>query len=105
MLEHLAEINLASKLLQFVETISRELKPNALTNYLYEPAKALSRSYDRKIGFRIMDASPESVRTSRLRLCDLTAHVLSLGLHFLASKPSSGCSVSPVHSSGDGGCV
>ncbi len=86
MLEHPAEIKLAKKLPQFAETIevvSSELKPNVLTDYLYELAKALSRFYDRKLGVRVMGASPESVRMSRFRLCDLTARVLRLGLRLL----------------------
>ena len=85
-LEHPAEINLAKKLLQFAETLetaSRELRPNALTDYLFGLAKAFSRFYDRKLGVRVIDASPEGVRMSRLRLCDLTARVLRLGLHLL----------------------
>jgi arginyl-tRNA synthetase len=31
----------------------------------------------------VIDATPETVRTSRLRLCDITARVLRLGLHLL----------------------
>ena len=42
-----------------------------------------SRFYDKKIGVRIIDAFPDSVRISRLRLCDLTARTLALGLHLL----------------------
>jgi len=85
-LEHPAEISLAKKLLQFAETVdmvSRELRPNVLTDYLFELAKAFSRFYDRKLGVRVIDASPERVRTSRLRLCDTTARVLRLGLYLL----------------------
>jgi arginyl-tRNA synthetase len=85
-LEHPSEINLALKILQFAETldtVSQELKPNVLTEYLYDLAKAFSRFYDKKLGVRVIDASPEDVRTSRLRLCDATARVLRLGLHLL----------------------
>ncbi len=85
-LEHPAKINLARKLLQFAETIelvSSELKPNVLTDYLFELAKAFSRFYDRNLGVRVIDASPESVRMSRLRPCHLTARVLRLGLRLL----------------------
>ncbi len=85
-LEHVREIALALKLLQFAETIDavgRELRPNILTDYLYELAKAFSRFYDRKLGVRVIDASPDSLRISRLRLCDLTARTLKLGLHLL----------------------
>ena len=86
LLEHPTEIALATKLLQFAETVDavgRDLKPNFLTEYLYELAKTFSRFYDRKLGVRVIDASPEPVRISRLRLCDLTARVLRLGLSLL----------------------
>ena len=46
-------------------------------------AKAFSRFYDRKLGVRVIDAEPEALRTSRLRLCDLTARVLRVGLGLL----------------------
>lgn len=85
-LEHAAEIALAKKLLQFaekIELVARELRPNVLTDYLYDLAKAFSRFYDKKLGVRVIDVTPESVRLSRLRLCDLTARVLKLGLHLL----------------------
>ena len=85
-LEHPSEIRLARKLLQFAETlelVARELKSNVLTDYLYDLAKVFSRFYDKKLGVRVIDASPEAVRTSRLRLCDLTARVLLLGLGLL----------------------
>ena len=85
-LEHPAEIALAKKLLPFVDvldTVSNDLRINALTDYLYELAKTFSRFYDRKVGVRVIDAEPEAVRLSRLRLCDLTARVLRLGLSLL----------------------
>ena len=85
-LEHPSEIALAKKILQFadaLEVVGRELKPNVLTDYLYDLAKAFSRFYDKKLGVRVIDASPESVRISRLRLCDITARVLRLGLRLL----------------------
>jgi arginyl-tRNA synthetase len=85
-LEHPAEIALAKKLLQFaevVEVVSRELRPNVLTEYLYDLARVFSRFYDKKLGVRVIDASPERVRMSRLRLCDLTARTLALGLSLL----------------------
>jgi len=85
-LEHPSEIALAKKILQFadaVEVVGRELKPNVLTDYLYDLAKAFSRFYDKRLGVRVIDASPEAVRVSRLRLCDSTARVLRLGLRLL----------------------
>ena len=85
-LEHPAEIALAKKLVQFadvLEIVARELRPNVLTDYLYELAKMFSRFYDKKLGVRVIDASPAELRLSRLRLCDLTARVLRLGLSLL----------------------
>ena len=35
---------------------------------------------------RIIDAQPEPIRLSRLRLCDLTARTLRLGLSLLGIK-------------------
>lgn len=84
-LEHHSEVALAKKLLQFadaIEVVGTELRPNALTEYLYDLAKAFSRFYDKKLGVRVIDATPER-RASRLRLCDVTARVLRLGLHLL----------------------
>jgi arginyl-tRNA synthetase len=86
LLDHPSEIALAKKLLQFadaIEVVGRELRPNVLTDYLYDLAKAFSRFYDKKLGVRVIDATPESVRTSRLRLCDVAARVLRLGLRLL----------------------
>ena len=86
LLDHPSEIALAKKLLQFadaVEVVGRELRPNILTDYLYDLAKAFSRFYDKRLGVRVIDASPEAVRISRLRLCDATARVLRLGLKLL----------------------
>ena len=86
LLDHPSEVALALKLLQFgdtIRTVVRDLRLNLLTEYLFELAKTFSRFYDKKIGVRVIDASPDSVRLSRLRLCDLTARALSLGLQLL----------------------
>ncbi|MBI4718849.1 MAG: arginine--tRNA ligase [Planctomycetes bacterium] len=85
-LEHPAEIGLAKTLLRFAEVVqvaSDELKPNVLTDYMYELSRAFSRFYDKRLGVRVIDASPETIRLSRLRLCDLTARTLKLGLDLL----------------------
>ncbi|MFQ5414303.1 MAG: arginine--tRNA ligase [Phycisphaerae bacterium] len=85
-LEHPSEIALAVVLLRFaevVETAGRELRPNVLTDYLFELAKAFSRFYDKKLGVRIVDASPPARRVSRLKLCDLTARTLAVSLRLL----------------------
>ena len=86
-LEHPAEIALGKALLRFperIETVSRELRPNILTDYLFELSKTYNVFYDRKRGVRVKDAQPEELRLSRLRLCDLTARALRLGLGLLA---------------------
>lgn len=85
-LEHPAEIALAKELLQFsgvLKMVAAELKPHYLTDYLYGLSRAFSTFYDRERGVRVIDAEPEGVRLSRLRLCDLTARTLKLGLHLL----------------------
>ncbi len=86
LLEHPTEVALGRRLLQFVETVdivAADLRPNVLTDYLYELARSFSRFYDKRLGVRVIDASPEEVRVSRLRLCDLTARVLRVGLSLL----------------------
>jgi len=88
-LEHPAEIALAKSLLRFAETIDQaaaDLRPNVLTDYLYDLSKQFSRFYDRKQGVRVIDAEPPGVRVSRLRLCDLTARTLKLGLSLLGIR-------------------
>lgn len=85
-LAHPTEVALGIKLAQFVEifeTALAEYRPNVLTDYLYELSKAFSRFYDKKLGVRVIDASPEDVRESRLRLCELTGRTLRLGLSLL----------------------
>ncbi|MCH8252861.1 MAG: arginine--tRNA ligase [Planctomycetes bacterium] len=84
--QHPSEIALALALLRFaavVDTITRDLHPNVLTEYLYDLAKAFSRFYDRKVGVRVIDASSEATKLSRLKLCDLTARTLRVGLRML----------------------
>ena len=83
--EHESEIALAKALLRFSETaelLAAELRTNVLTDYLFNLSKCFSRFYDRKRGVRVIDA-PEPARTSRLKLCDLTARTLRLGLGLL----------------------
>jgi arginyl-tRNA synthetase len=85
-LEHGSEVGLAKQLLAFSEALRQatdELRPHHLTDYLYNLSRAFSTFYDRERGVRVIDAEPESVRLSRLRLCDLTARTLKLGLGLL----------------------
>jgi len=87
--EHDSEILLAKQLLNFgsvVRQVAVELRPHILTDYLYELSRAFSTFYDRNLGVRVIDAEPESLRLSRLRLCDLTARTLRQGLDLLGIR-------------------
>jgi arginyl-tRNA synthetase len=84
--EHESEVALAKELLRFssvVRQVAEELRPHHLPDYLYELSRAFSTFYDRERGVRVIDAEPEGVRLSRLRLCDLTARTLKTGLGLL----------------------
>jgi arginyl-tRNA synthetase len=86
LIEHESEALLAKQLLNFpgvVKRVAAELRPHHLTDYLYALSRAFSTFYDRERGVRVVDAEPAEVRQSRLRLCDLTARTLKLGLGLL----------------------
>lgn len=88
-LDHPSEMVLARQLLKLPESLDQlgsELRPNLLTEYLYDLSKAFSGFYDRNTGVRVVDAESEPVRLSRLKLCDLTARALRLGLGLLGIK-------------------
>ncbi|MCC7290638.1 MAG: arginine--tRNA ligase [Phycisphaerales bacterium] len=88
-LEHPSEIALARAVLRLPEILDQaaaDLKPNLLTDYLYDLSKSFSRFYDRKLGVRVIDAPTPALRLSRLRLCDLTARALALGLSLLGIR-------------------
>jgi len=77
------ERQLAVKLLQFSESIDEMLvdyRPNILCNYLFETAQLFAKFFDQ---CSVKDASSDSLRTSRLQLCDLTARTLKTGLNLL----------------------
>lgn len=77
-----AERELARKLLGLEETlaaVASDGKPNALTGYLYDLATAFTAFYE---GCPVLKADP-ATRASRLRLCDLTARTIKLGLGLL----------------------
>ncbi len=89
LLAHPTEQALARRILRLPEVIEQtgaELKPNLLTDYLYDLSKAFSRFYDRRLGVRVYDAPTGELRVSRLRLCDLTARSLKLGLSLLGIR-------------------
>jgi len=88
-LPHAAEIVLAKHLLAFgqtLEKVAEECRPNFLCNYLYELASTFSRFYE---ACPVLKPEITGVtRTTRLVLCDLTAHVLREGLDCLGIEVS-----------------
>ncbi|MCG3126447.1 MAG: Arginine--tRNA ligase [Phycisphaerae bacterium] len=82
-LDHAAERALALRLARLHETIDElasNLLPHVLCSYLYELAADFMRFYE---NCPVVQAADEATRLSRLRLCDLTARALKLGLHLL----------------------
>lgn len=87
LIEHTSERALACELLRFgdvIQTVAATLKPNILTDYLYNLSKVFNTFYDKKTGVSVIDAQPVEVRDSRLALCALTARVLKAGLQVLS---------------------
>ena len=70
-------------LLQFSEAIDRvvsDYRPNHLTTYLFELASRYSEFFE---NCPVLKADEDSVRVSRLLLCDLTARTIEGGLALL----------------------
>ncbi|MCK6483901.1 MAG: arginine--tRNA ligase [Phycisphaerae bacterium] len=85
-LEHAAERALGMRILQFGETlsaVSTTLLPNLLCDYLYELAGAFMAFYE---NCPVLRAPDEETRVARLRLCDLAARTLKLGLGLLGIR-------------------
>lgn len=57
-----------------------DYRPNLLTTYLYDLAKAFHVFFE---NCPVRDAETEALRTSRLKLCDLTARIIEIGLSLL----------------------
>jgi arginyl-tRNA synthetase len=77
------ERRLAKKILQFAEifqVLVRDLSPNVLTGYLFETAQTFSSFYRE---CPVLQADSPGLKLSRLRLCDITARTIKLGLHLL----------------------
>ncbi|ABV12228.1 TPA: arginine--tRNA ligase [Citrobacter koseri] len=77
------EAQLAARLLQFEETltvVAREGTPHVMCAYLYDIAGLFSGFYEH---CPILSAENEEVRNSRLKLAQLTAKTLKLGLDTL----------------------
>ncbi len=82
-LSHPAERALALRILRLPETLNLaalELKPNILTDYLFDLANAYSTFYDE---CPVLKAESAERRDSRLALGDLTARTLKFGLDLL----------------------
>ena len=78
-----SEAQLAARLLQFEETltvVAREGTPHVMCAYLYDLAGLFSGFYEH---CPILSAENEEVRNSRLKLAQLTAKTLKLGLDTL----------------------
>ncbi|OQA24323.1 MAG: Arginine--tRNA ligase [Verrucomicrobia bacterium ADurb.Bin345] len=76
------ERRLAARLLQFPDVVLRatnQYKPNVLTDYLYDLAQVYSAFYQNVPFLKAEDG----VRESRVRLCDVTAKTLRVGLGLL----------------------
>jgi arginyl-tRNA synthetase len=81
-LQEETEFALAKHLLQLEEIlgeVSQDLMPNRLCQYLFELSQKFNQFYDR---CPVLQAE-ETIKTSRLVLCDLTARTLKLGLSLL----------------------
>ncbi len=69
-----------ARLRETIDTVAAELAPHVLCTYLYELASEFMRFYEACPVLRAADAA---ARSSRMRLCDLTARALKLGLGLL----------------------
>jgi arginyl-tRNA synthetase len=79
-LRHPAERALGVRILRSTEVLELaglELKPNILTDYLFDLANAFSTFFE---GCPVLKAESPARRDSRLALCDLTARTLKFGL-------------------------
>jgi arginyl-tRNA synthetase len=82
-LSHPAERALGLMILRYPETLelaASELKPNILTDYLFDLANKLSTFYEE---CPVLKAESAARRDSRLALTDLTARTLKSGLYLL----------------------
>ena len=83
LLDSPAERALALELLRFgeaLELVVADYRPNQLTSYLFTLAGRYSTFYEE---CPVLKAPTESVRASRLLLCDLTARTIKKGLELL----------------------
>ena len=81
-----AERAMALQLNRFAEAVREtadDYRPNVLTEYLFETAKAFSAFFE---ACPVLKAETESARDGRLALCDLTARVTAKGLELLGIR-------------------
>ena len=82
-LNHPAERGLGVRILRLPEVLelaAAELKPNILTDYLFDLANAFSTFFEE---CPVLKAESAARRDSRLAVCDLTAQTLKFGLELL----------------------
>ncbi len=82
-LNHPAERGLGVRILRLPEVLElavAELKPNILTDYLFDLANAFSTFFEE---CPVLKAESAARRDSRLAVCDLTAQTLKFGLELL----------------------
>ena len=82
-LEHASERGLFLQVLSFgdaLTVVQREMRPNMLTQFLFDTANRFSTFYN---DCPVLKEEDDGVRTSRLLLCDLTARTLTQGLALL----------------------
>lgn len=83
LLSNSAERAIAVQVLRLSETLelaAAELKPNILTDYLFDLANKFSTFFEE---CPVLKAESDERRDSRLALCDLTARTLKFGLNLL----------------------
>ncbi|MCK4342814.1 MAG: arginine--tRNA ligase, partial [Phycisphaerae bacterium] len=69
-----------ARLREAIDQVAAELTPHTLCTYLYDLATEFMRFYE---SCPVLKAPDEAARLSRMRLCDLTARTLKLGLGLL----------------------
>jgi arginyl-tRNA synthetase len=82
-LDQPAERSLALALVQLLEALERvagDYRPNHLTAYLFDLASKYSSFFE---NCHVLKAENDEIRTSRLLLCDLTARTIAHGLELL----------------------
>lgn len=69
-----------ARLREAIDAVASDLHPHTLCTYLYELATDFMRFYE---SCSVLQAADDATRLSRMRLCDLTARTLKLGLGLL----------------------